>query len=152
LHEEAILAMSSESPNFMKSNTDYFLLWIVIISGVAIGNLASNFITASYLEAKAKQTAVEVGTALKAQAEKLDRETAAIQAARAEAAEAHMDEQTAQQHAQRRADATGQELSRACAEWTRAHSSMNSYTTRTEMAKHCDRLERYLDTGIAPLH
>jgi hypothetical protein len=139
--------MSPESPSFMNTHTDYFLLWVVIISGVAIGNLASNFITASYIEAKAKQTAVEVGAALKEQTEKMDRETAAIQAARAEAAQAHMDEQTAQQQAQRSADATGQELSRACAEWTRAHSSMNSYTTRSEMNKHCVRLERYVETG-----
>jgi hypothetical protein len=152
LPEEPRLDMSSESPSFMNSHTDYFLLWIVIISGVAIGNLASNFITASYIEAKAKQVAVEATAALKDQTEKMERETAAIQAARAEAAQAHMDEQAAQQQAQRRGDAKGQELSRACAEWTRAHSSMNSYTTRTEMAKHCDRLDRYLDTGIAPLH
>jgi hypothetical protein len=139
--------MSSESPSFLNSNTDYLLLWLVIISGVAIGNLVSNFITASYMEAKAKQAAVEVSAVLKDQAEKMNRETAAMRAANTEAAQAQLDEQAEQQQARRRGDATGQQLSRACAEWTRAHASMNSYTTRTEMNKHCGRLERYVETG-----
>ncbi len=143
--------MSSESPSFLNTHTDYFLLWIVVISGVAIGNLVSNFITASYLEAKAEQTAAQIKSEVHQQATQTQRESLAQQARDASALEVQQAQQLEQLRAERRQDSHGQQLSRACAEWTRANASMNSYTTQSEMNKHCGRLNRYLDSGMVEM-
>jgi mannitol-specific phosphotransferase system IIBC component len=140
--------MSSESPRFLGPNTDYFLLWLVIISGVAIGNLVSNFITAKFLEAQAAQVASDVNAAVRQKAAEAGHAQDAQQAADEQAQEAQMAQQLEQQRDERRSDANGQQLSRACAEWTRANTSMHTYTTQSEMNKYCARLERHVDTGV----
>ena len=139
--------MSSSSPRFLDSNLDYLVLWLTIISAVALGNLLSNFITASYVEAKAEQATKEAATMLRKQAEQAQRDIAQQQAADEEAQQAAQTQQREQLRAQRRQDANGQQLGRACAEWTQANTAMHTYTTQSEMTKHCGRLERYLDTG-----
>jgi chromatin remodeling complex protein RSC6 len=139
--------MSNSSPRFLDSNLDYLVLWLTIISAVALGNLLSNFITASYAEAKAEQALKEASVVLRKQSEQAQRDIAQQQAANEEAQQAAQTQQREQRRAQRRQDANGQQLARACAEWTQANTAMRTYTTQSEMAKHCGRLDRYLDTG-----
>ncbi len=88
--------------------------------------------------------------------ESLEQSGAAIQQvseqanARAAAAAAQQRERTEQQRRARLATTEGGWLAKNCADWTRAWNELNAETAAQEMNKHCGRLERYLQTGIAP--
>jgi len=133
-------------PSFMrtrKEEVDYFFLLITIVVGVTIANLLSNFITAKVVTYQAQQAAIEVGRVLQNQAK-------ATQAATREAVQQSIAQQEAAQRVlqqQRASDANGIKLSQSCAEWRRAEANLNSYTTRTEAAKFCNRYDRYVQTG-----
>ncbi|MCA1779009.1 MAG: hypothetical protein LC637_06410 [Xanthomonadaceae bacterium] len=70
--------------------------------------------------------------------------------ARAAAAQKQQHERIEQQRRTRRATTEGGWLAKNCADWTRAWEEMKAPTAEREMNKHCGRLERYLQTGIAP--
>lgn len=139
--------MPAEYPRLPRGQIDPMVLWLLIISGVTLGNLLSNFITAKFLEAQAAQVASDVNAAVQQKAAEAGHAQDAQRAADAQAQQAQMAQQLEQQRDERRSDANGQQLSRACAEWTRANTSMHTYTTKSEMNRHCARLERYVDTG-----
>ena len=70
--------------------------------------------------------------------------------ARAAAAQKQQQERIVQQRRTRMATTEGGWLAKNCADWTRAWNQMKAPTAEREMNKHCGRLERYLETGIAP--
>lgn len=140
---------------------NYWLLLLVITGGVALGSLLADgvrltvsaislAIAADIAEEKLRE-AREQADAQRQQDEQLLQERAeqdAIQAAaEARATQAqHQAEAAARQ--QRRNDRTGKQLAQTCADWQRAQQDFDSETTRREVARHCVRYERYVQTGF----
>ncbi|NEZ04283.1 hypothetical protein G4Y73_09015 [Wenzhouxiangella sp. XN201] len=50
---------------------------------------------------------------------------------------------------QRANTSQGKWLAKNCADWRRAHESLQAPTAEAEMKRHCDLYEKYLSTGIA---
>lgn len=134
-------------------SVNYLLLMFVIAGGVALGNLTSNWITATYVEFKVASASAKVARAAEAAASQA-RDAAATAAVRQwEAEQARRREQNAEQAraaALRKADATGKKLAAICEEWKRADLDFGSYTTGTEVHRHCGRYEQYVKTGVVP--
>jgi Na+-transporting NADH:ubiquinone oxidoreductase subunit NqrC len=127
--------MSEHSTSFLRSRPpaiNYVLLLVVIIVGVAAGNLLSTYITAQAarqgLQAQSQRTQAHLQAAAQRQAADL-----------ADLAE--------HQQQQRRTDAVGAKLARSCADWQQADVSLHTDTTRTESARQCARFDRYVQTG-----
>jgi Na+-transporting NADH:ubiquinone oxidoreductase subunit NqrC len=127
--------MSEHSTSFVRSHPpaiNYVLLLVVIIVGVAAGNLLSTYITAQAarqgLQAQSQRTQAHLQAAAQRQAADL-----------ADLAE--------HQQQQRRTDAVGAKLARSCADWQQADVSLHTDTTRTESARQCARFDRYVQTG-----
>lgn len=129
-------------------NTDinYLALLAVIVVGVAAGNLLSNWVTSKVIEVQIQQATAETSKALGTQIQS-SRAAAAAQASQTAAALAKDEEQVMQT---RREDRTGVRLLQTCNEWRKADTELNSYTTKSEVSKHCERYERYLQTGSLP--
>lgn len=121
----------------------YLGLLIVIIVGVAVGNLLSNWITATIAERRmdmAAREAVKVMRSVTAQTSQ-----AQIDAAqRAEAARSENQERLVQV---RSTDAIGIKLNRQCEDWKQMAAQMKSPTADVEAARACTRYRQYLDTG-----
>lgn len=125
---------------------NYVLWFFVIALAVAAGNLLSTAAIAAYAEHQARQVLAEANKALRAQTQAAQQATQ-----RARQVQAEQDASRRQQlRQQRAADPTGTKLGRTCTEWQEADSALDSYTTRTEVSRHCARYEQYLDTGIVP--
>lgn len=137
------------SPSFMskkRSDINYFLIFIIVIFGVAIGNLISTFVVAKAVEYQAQQAMAEAAQVMQRQ----NREAQAQMNATAQRNAALLEQQQAALRAQRAADPNGVRLSQTCAEWRKADANLNSYTTQTELAKSCARYDSYVMTGIYP--
>ena len=121
-------------------------LFVVILLGVAGGNLLSNWITAKMIEYRMNQAALELTDQLRAQAAQFARE------AGAQASRTRIDDQAmgVQVREQRRNDRIGSKLAQACTDWTKAQSDLNTYTTRTERDRWCGRLSDYVERGALP--
>lgn len=136
-------------PSFTRSadrDVNYLMWFFVIAFAVAAGNLLSAAAIGAYAEHQARQALAETNRVLRAQAKAAENATQ-----RARQLQAEQDASRRQQlRQQRAADATGTKLGRACSEWQDANSTLNTYTTRTEVSRHCTRYEQYLDTGIVP--
>lgn len=136
-------------PRFMRSSApevNYVLWFFVIALAVAAGNLLSAAAIGAYAEHQARQALAEANKVLRTQTQAAQQATQ-----RARQIQAEQDASRRQQLRQQRAgDTTGSQLGRACAEWQQADSALNTETTRTELRRHCDRYERYLETGIVP--
>lgn len=124
------------------SGINYFALLVVIVIGVAAGNLLSNFITAKIVEIQVAQAAAEASRAMAAQAQQARRS--------AHAAAVLQAQHEARLREARRMDAIGNRLARACMDWRQADLELHSDTTRLETERHCSRYQRYLDTGQRP--
>lgn len=133
--------MDREAPRI-----NYFALLLVIIAGVVIGNLVSNWLTAKLAAYQAEQALAEISKSAAAGAARA--QDAAV--AHAQKAAAVIASQQEEVRERRRRDRDGTRLSQACEEWRRAHAQLNTATTQAEMSKHCALYERYVQSGVLP--
>lgn len=126
--------------------TKYLTLLVVIAIGVTAGNLLSNWITMKVVEHQVEQALVGISHEVTTHMNKTQRKTSGSRAK----ARAESEALESRRRQQRLADKTGEALARACEEWQRAHEEFESYTSETESAKHCGRLDQYLTTGVVP--
>lgn len=111
----------------------YIALFIIIVLGVASGNLLSTGITA-YLAAKtAEQAAIQMNQQL---SEYQRQKNLANQ------------QQLERQRQIRMNDPQGRYFLSKCEEWRKADSELHGYTTQIELSKACGRYEKYINTGI----
>lgn len=123
------------SRKIQSGQVDYLLLLLVVIIGVAAGNLLSNWITARVAAHQLEQSIAEFSD----------------QVAAEQAASRQRQEQLRTQTRSERANSrTGQFLKKSCDEWTATNERYENYTSRQEMRKACDRYEDFLETGITP--
>ena len=111
---------------------DYGFLFIVIALGVAAGNLLSDVVRLGAAAYGLQQSASAMHEATQARL------------ARARADEA---QRRARAAAQRAASPQGMTLARACEDWRRAQRDMPNHTSVSETRRHCDRYNRFVETG-----
>ena len=128
------------------TSVNYLVLLLVIIVGVVIGNLISNWITTKVAPIGVEQAVAKLSNST-AEATKRARDAAVTQAQKAASAIAPLQDEAREQ---RRRDRDGVRLAQSCEEWRRAHAQLNSDTTKTEMRKHCDLYDRYVQHGVLP--
>lgn len=130
--------------NIKLSITTYIGLFLIIVIGVVGGNMVSNGIT-TYLAAKAAQ---EVAAKLQADLESHNKKARVEQEKQKQrnAEAAALAEQRARE--MRSNSPEGRRLAKTCAEWSNAHSVLNGFTTGIEYRRSCEKLERYLQSGI----
>jgi len=124
----------------------YLLLLLVVAAGVAIGNLASDWIGAQLVAYRADQAIAELSESAAAGAA---RATDAAVAQAQKAAAALGAGQEAAREARRR-DREGVRLFKVCDEWRTAHAQLNTPTTHAEMQRHCGLYDRYVEHGLLP--
>lgn len=122
----------------------HLVLFITIAAAVTVGNILSAAVIGAYAEHKARLAFAEADRVVRNQVEAARQSHQQIQRQQDRARAA----QDAQLRLQRASDPNGQRLGRACNEWREANTQLNSYTTRTETAKHCNRYDHYLHTGL----
>jgi len=148
----------------MEPKINYVTLLILIILGVAVGNLASSFITSEYLHKQDKKEVSELPTktpahpaksTISTNSEPVTRETVKLSPERPSesqtapnATEAPVDSE--QLIEQRRIDENGIRLSKKCNEWTVVHKDMNTPSSERGMNKHCAEFYDYLSFGTLP--
>jgi len=125
---------------------NYLALLLVVVAGVVIGNLVSDWISARLAAYEGQRALAELKKSAAAGADRA-REIAVTQAQKAASALANQQEQAREQ---RRRDREGLRLGQTCEEWRKADAELNSQTTHAEMTKHCGVYERYVQHGILP--
>jgi ABC-type microcin C transport system permease subunit YejB len=128
------------------ADINYLILLLVIVVGVVIGNLISNWITTKVVAIGVEQAVANLSKST-AEATKRARDAAVTQAQKAASVIAPLQDEA---RGQRRRDREGVRLAQSCEEWRRAHAQLNSDTTKTEMRKHCDIYDRYVQHGVLP--
>lgn len=123
---------------------DYLWLLVVVVFGVAGGNLLSNWVTAKVVAYEIQQAAREAEGRL---AEANER-AAQQRQLRNEVDQAKREEQRQQMRNVRGSGKTGRDLKRTCDDWQRAVEQTDTATARSEATKHCGRYEQYLESGI----
>ena len=121
----------------------YVVLLLVILFGVAGGNLIANW----------AQTQIDAyRTETKGQTPKGARTGAAPlqEPSRIPLAGEIIRSQQEQARDQRRRDRDGVRLGQTCQEWRQANAQLNSATTASEMKRHCGVYERYVQDGVLP--
>ena len=151
----------------MEPKINYVALLILIILGVAVGNLASSFITTNYLNKEREKEATEVSKAIptttpsqssnttKLEKPETTRETVKLSP---EAQQESQIEPKATENPvdheqlieQRRLDENGLRLSKRCNEWTTVHKDMNTPSSERGMNKHCAEYYDYFSFGSLP--
>lgn len=140
-----------------KNRLNYLLLLATITIGVMLGNLLSTMIITKVAGYEAKKALAESTKFLEQTVREIEKDAQRSQQQRA-AQQAEAQKALARQQAdaqkvrvrQRAADVNGLKLARNCEEWRQADLKRSSYTTQTEAAKHCQRYEKYLETGFLP--
>lgn len=124
----------------------YVALFLVIVIGVAIGNLLSNWITARIAAYQMEKAAA---AATQFMSNELKRSNEAMQAlTRKVQAEAEIKRSMDQRN--RAASPLGQVLSRQCDDWRGAYQQFKSESAQIEMNRHCGRYATYVETGAQP--
>ena len=123
----------------------YLKLFVVVLFGVAGGNMLANWITARALEYTLATAASEAQMHMKQESARANEAAVASQLQSQQAQEA---QQASLQQA-RREDKIGVKLSRTCEDWTKANLDLHSYTTQTEQDKACSRFNAYIQSGVA---
>jgi len=126
-------------------NPNYMVWLLVIVIGVAGGNLLSTWVTARIVEIRLESAAKEVTHALRLQSEQVSR-AANEAAARADAARIAERERLLQIRA---SDPMGSKLARQCQDWKQMNKQVRSFTAASEEDKSCRRYQHYLETGQA---
>ena len=106
-------------------HTDYFMWFLVLTVSITIANVASHLIIAEVTKRQALAEIAAINDQQQQQAAEYSR----------------------QARAQRARSQTGKALETQCQEWQVTHRRYPSFTSQTEMKKHCDRLEQFLSTG-----
>ena len=119
---------------------NYLVLLLVILVGVAGGNLISGWVSAEIEAYRAEQAGARKSgrTSQESTISKIPMPGDFVRMQQEHARE------------QRRRDRDGVRLSQACEEWRQANAQMNSATTGAEMKKHCGIYERYVQDGVLP--
>ena len=127
------------------TSVNYLLLLLVILIGVAGGNLIADWVTAQINAYRTEKTPIQPksGRAGATQAQ----EPAGTKIPFAGDLIRGQQEQARDQ---RRRDRDGVRLSQNCEEWRRMNAQLNSETTGAEMKRHCGIYERYVQDGILP--
>ena len=128
------------------ATVNYLVLLLVILIGVAGGNLISHWVSAQLLAYRAEQAMVNVPKSGR---------TAATQGQDSAGSRIPLAGDLFRQtqepaREQRRRDRDGVRLGRACEEWRQANAQLNSETTGAEMKRHCGIYERYVQDGVLP--
>jgi len=154
----------------MESKINYFLLLLVIVSGVAIGNLLSNWISVHHIEQKASSQVTQTSEIPKiipettiSLPEKVDqveaksdpvsepRET--VKLSPKDYVDPELDQAPANSEEmieKRKLDENGLRLSKKCNEWTIVHKDMNTASSERGMNKHCSQYYDYISFGTLP--
>jgi hypothetical protein len=149
----------------MEPKINYVALLILIILGVAIGNLASSLITTKYLDEEQEKEAIETSKAkpgtpsmststdskkpeITLEIVKLSPEVHQEPQIEPEATENPVDHERLIE--QRRLNENGLRLSKKCNEWTTVHKDMNTPSSERGMNKHCAEYYDYLSFGNLP--
>ena len=131
----------------MEPKINSVALLILIILGVAVGNLASSWINARYIEAKVEKTPAEVSKAFSKNLENTQQDIKKL----AEPLKNNNIENQGQFSEQRKLDNNGIRLAKTCSEWKAAHKDMNTQSSERGMNKHCEQYQIYINTGALPL-
>ena len=128
------------------TDINYLALLMVIIVGVMIGNLISNWITSKVAAIGVEKAVAELSESAAKETARA-RDAAITQAQKAANALAPLQDEAREQ---RRKDKEGLRLAQSCEEWKRANAQLKTDTTKTEMRKHCDIYDRYVQHGVLP--
>ena len=118
------------------ATVNYLVLLIVIVAGVAGGNLLADWITVQIDAYRGEKTIKKPGRAGGQSQEPAG--TGIVRNALEQARE------------QRRRDRDGVRLAQTCEEWRQASVQLKSETARDEMRRHCGLYERYVNDGVLP--
>ena len=124
----------------------YVALFLVVVLGVACGNLLSDWIAAELAAYRVKQALAERSQSSRGAGTRADEGSRNPVAA----AEQLLRGQQEQAREQRRRDRDGTRLARTCEEWRSADAQLRSETTSAEAKKHCGYYDRYVNDGILP--
>lgn len=120
----------------MHKPAHYILLFLIIVLGVALGNLLSNIATAKYVAHQTEKALHLSNQAAKEEMQRLRNERAEQQ------------RQVQRQVREQRIQSTqGRQLHRACLDWEQAYQQFKSEVSLSKMQAACRKYERYIDTG-----
>ena len=122
---------------------NYYLIFLIVLVGVTLGNLLSNWVTANIAAHQAKQMLLVASQEFETQSQ-IWQQQAQQEAARLSK---FNDQQKEAATAKRTRDATGQALWRTCMEWSEAAMQLKSQTAYNGSKSHCQRYETYVKTG-----
>lgn len=151
----------------MEPKINYVFLLLLIIFGVALGNLASSLIAKKYFDKDAeiatqvipqapviKESLPEASTS---QPEKLAKPQETVKLSPEGSSESEKESQAVEKPAdtkhlieQRKIDENGIRLAKRCNEWTTVHKDMNTESSERGMNKHCSEYYDYLSFGNLP--
>lgn len=122
-----------------KEPVSYTLLLIVIVIGVTIGNLLSNWVTGQYAAYQMQKAVEQAGRIIKQQTERIQLQSEQAQAA-----------QQAQIRRDRENHPVARKLAQQCNDWTRSFSDTKTAYAQQEMNRRCSQLRAYIDSGVTP--
>jgi len=146
----------------MEQKTNYIALLILIILGVALGNLASSLITSKFLNKEISKE--EVDKPKISTIEKTDpikplvsttpappQETIKLSPEKAQETSPPKNKMAHKELIEKRKlDENGLRLAKKCSEWTIVHKDMNTQSSERGKTKHCDAYYDYLSFGNLP--
>ena len=127
------------------TSVNYLLLLLVILIGVAGGNLIADWVTAQINAYRTEKTPIQPKSGRAGTTRGQEPSGTKIPFAGD-----LIRGQQEQARDQRRRDRDGVRLSPTCEEWRRMNAQLNSETTGAEMKRHCGIYERYVQDGILP--
>ena len=155
----------------MEPKINYVTLLILIILGVAVGNLASSWFAAKYIDKEVEKVYSEAPKVLSEDAPKpvvsqeanippevkVPAQTEAVRETvklspndQTEPEKIESPANSEQLIAQRKLDENGVKLAKKCNEWTIVHKDMNTPSSERGMNKHCSEYYDYLSFGNLP--
>ena len=130
----------------MSQKFNYIALLVIIILGVAAGNLLSHWFTTDSTYTETQNTSTKISKKITNQINMTDQDP-----------EKHMEGSKIQEIIneeilikQRKTDENGIRLAKNCSEWQVAHKDMQTQTSERGMIKHCDYYQQYIKTGELP--
>ena len=150
----------------MEIRINYLALLLVIIIGVASGNILSNWFVERYsgneqtrhiskdVEKKSKTVAEPTNELLEeTESNKKTHERETIKLSPNDQTPSHLSQEpvnTEEQIEQRKINETGVRLAKQCSEWTVVHKDMQTKTSEAGMNKYCDQYYDYVSFGTLP--
>jgi hypothetical protein len=125
---------------------NYLALLLVVVVGVAAGNLLSDWIGAELAAYRVKQAVDEHGKSARSAPARSDDKSLL----KSFSPEQLLRRQQEEAREQRRRDQDGVRLARACEQWRNADAQLRTETTGAEAKKHCALYDRYVNDGVLP--